>query len=198
MDTLLTETRGMTHWKRSVIYPIHGNDNYYIYGLNHLLAELFTAEPGQDIWLPDIWIISNVRDMFSCIGKLREKPVNVIIGDVRYYRMLSGIPGIGRLFFVEASLAVAEVIKCFTFIVRSRGSCARLNEYRAPGVAAFSARTRKIIGLLLQGCSPHDIARECGIQAKTVSLYKRSVMQRLNVNSTQELVIKSALMKAQW
>ncbi|WP_158684838.1 LuxR C-terminal-related transcriptional regulator [Serratia sp. MYb239] len=135
---------------------------------------------------------------FGCIRKLQENSGSVVIGDKCYYRLLCGIPGIRWVCFIDASLAVAEMARCFKSILRRRPCCMRLGEYRQIGVEAFSARTRKIIGLLLQGCPPHDIAHECGIQAKTVSLYKRSVMQRLNVHSTQELAIKSALMKAQW
>ncbi|WP_284064666.1 helix-turn-helix transcriptional regulator [Serratia rubidaea] len=198
MDMLLTSQTGSNSREQPVIFPLYGRDRYYIYALNALLTTLFIEEPELEKWVPDIWLIAEVRDIFCCIDRLRENSDSVVIGDARHYRLLCGIPGLRWVCFVDASLAVDEMKQCFKAILRRRPYCSRLGEHRLSDVTAFSARTRKIIGLLLQGFSPHVVARECDIQAKTVSLYKRSVMQRLNVNSTQELVIKSALMKAQW
>ncbi|QNK33148.1 hypothetical protein HF675_03515 [Serratia sp. JUb9] len=111
---------------------------------------------------------------FGCIRKLQENSGSVVIGDKCYYRLLCGIPGIRWVCFIDASLAVAEMARCFKSILRRRSYCMRLSEYRLTSVETFSVRTRKIIGLLLQGCPPHDIVHEFGIQAKTVSLYKEA------------------------
>ncbi|BFO11912.1 hypothetical protein GGER_44220 [Serratia rubidaea] len=83
-------------------------------------------------------------------------------------------------------------------MIRRQAEGKMLCDYRFHDMQAFSAGARKTIKLLLKGLPPWRVAQECSIHHRAVSVYKRNVMRRLNVNNTQELVIKCRLMELQW
>lgn len=198
MDICLTEETGAIYQAPHATFPLHGNDNYYIYSLGLLLEGVLKEEAGAARALPDIWVMTGFQDVLSYIKRMKKNAENIVIGDERHYRLLSGIPSIGEMVFIHASLPVEEIKERFRFVIRRKADRNMRCEYRHHDTQAFSAGARKTIKLLLKGLPTWRVAQECCIENRAVSVYKRNVMRRLNVNNTQELVIKCRLMEFQW
>ncbi|WP_442801652.1 helix-turn-helix transcriptional regulator [Serratia rubidaea] len=198
MDIFFTEETGGVDKNRQTAFPLYGNDNYYIYSLSLLLEDLLADEGATERQLPAIWVLTGFQDVLSYIQQMKRNSENIVIGDERHYRLLSGIASIGEMFFIHASLPVAEIKERLRFVIRRQAEGKMLCDYRFHDMQAFSAGARKTIKLLLKGLPPWRVAQECSIHHRAVSVYKRNVMRRLNVNNTQELVIKCRLMELQW
>ncbi|CAI1067962.1 Response regulator [Serratia rubidaea] len=198
MDIFFTEETGGVDKNRQTAFPLYGNDNYYIYSLSLLLEDLLADEDATERQLPAIWVLSGFQDVLSYIQQMKRNAENIVIGDERHYRLLSGIASIGDMFFIHASLPVVEIKERLRFVIRRKADGKMLREYRYHDTQAFSAGARKTIKLLLKGLPTWRVAQECSIHHRAVSVYKRNVMRRLNVNNTQELVIKCRLMELQW
>lgn len=102
MDRFLTEETGGIYKGRHTT-PLNGNDNYYIYSLSLLLEDLLANEDATERQLPAIWVLTGFQDVLSYIKQMKINEENIVIGNERHYRLLSGIPSIGEMFFIHAA-----------------------------------------------------------------------------------------------
>ncbi|BFO11913.1 hypothetical protein GGER_44230 [Serratia rubidaea] len=98
MDIFFTEETGGVDKNRQTAFPLYGNDNYYIYSLSLLLEDLLADEDATERQLPAIWVLTGFQDVLSYIQQMKRNAENIVIGDERHYRLLSGIASIGEMF----------------------------------------------------------------------------------------------------
>ena len=87
---------------------------------------------------------------------------------------------------VELLTAMREVMKGNAYVSSSIAKDA-LTSLLAPA-PSLTARQREVLRLVAEGCSAKEIASHLGIAVKTAQFHKTSIMTRLNLHTTAELI----------
>jgi DNA-binding NarL/FixJ family response regulator len=87
---------------------------------------------------------------------------------------------------VELLTAMSEVMKGNAYVSSSIAKEA-LTSLLAP-TPSLTARQREVLRLVVEGCSAKEIASHLGIAVKTAQFHKTSIMTRLNLHTTAELI----------
>jgi FixJ family two-component response regulator len=89
---------------------------------------------------------------------------------------------------IEGKLLLERIRRALEVDARNRASDEQRQE-RAARLARLTARERAVMNLVLNAHSNKEIARHLGISHRTVEVYRRRVMQKLQVSSLVQLVI---------
>lgn len=116
----------------------------------------------------------------------------IILGDAQARELLSGNRPLRVVEFIDVGLPLPHLRHSLQKALTS-------SKLRMCKIAplTFTPREQAVLRYLMQGMNSAQIARLIGISDKTISTYKRSVMNKLQVSSNQILYCKLVLIRCQ-
>ncbi|TBM28333.1 helix-turn-helix transcriptional regulator [Hafnia paralvei] len=176
-------------------FKLHCQDQFFSEGLYHLIQQAYDTIADaelEELVIPNILVISGkcLFDVFQFIGNIELNQPCFIFCNKNQTRILRGISGLNYcvFFLVDDSVETASIKirkALHSLQKRSLFDVAYTNE-----TPSLTSSEVKITRLLSDGCSCRVIQDITNFSDKAVSYYKRSSMNKLNVLSTQELIIK--------
>lgn len=187
-------------------FKIICNNSFYSYGVevlvNHILKEYpfcLMEKVINDLIIPDIIIITEnlMIDLVPFVNSLEKDKQYIVFCSSRVRRVLENIPGVNVVCFVriEASCTEAErAIRETLFKYMSKTNHADMKINTSPS-HLLTATQKEVVDLMANGLHPRQISKIYDMNIKKVSLLKRNAMTRLGVNTNQELIVKSLVLR---
>lgn len=177
---------------------IKGDDRFFVLGVHTVIEQLYREMAARFMSvsaLPDIWVFTEdtLTELQPFIRRLYYGRPCIVFGTQRHRRILSEIPGLEKLLFIDVSTSGVTAANHIREAMRSgfRLDVAFDPNYRR---SRLTPREKNILHLLLQGSRVDTVAQLCGCTGKAVSSCKRRIMKKYNVMNTQELIIKSRIL----
>lgn len=177
---------------------IKGDDHFFAFGVHAVIERLYreiTARFMSASVFPDIWVFTEdtLTELQPFIQHLHYGQPCIVFGTERHRRILSEIPGLEKLLFIDVSTSGAMAANYIRDAMRSgfrSGMMFNSNCRRS----RLTPKEQHILHHLLQGGRVDTVARLCGCTGKAVSSCKRRIMKKYNVMNNQELIIKSRIL----
>jgi DNA-binding CsgD family transcriptional regulator len=177
---------------------IKGDDRFFVLGVHAVIERLYREMAVRFMSvsaLPDIWVFTKdtLTELQPFIQQLHYGQPCIVFGAQRHRRILSEIPGLEKLLFIDIGTSAMAAVSHIREAMRSgfRPGITFDPNYRR---SRLTPKEQHILHHLLQGGRVDTVARLCGCTGKAVSSCKRRIMKKYNVFNNQELIIKSRIL----
>ncbi len=177
---------------------IKGDDRFFVLGVHTVIEQLYREMAARFMSvsaLPDVWVFTEdtLTELQPFIQQLHYGRPCIVFGTDRHHRVLSEIPGLEKLLFIDVGTSGMAAARHIRDAMRSgfRPGMTFNSNYRH---RRLTPKEQNILDLLLQGGRVDAVARLCGCSGKAVSSCKRRIMKKYNVMNNQELIIKSRIL----
>lgn len=173
---------------------LQGPNNFACIGIATLLSEISTTLPKS--FPTSLMIIVLTRMALWEITKYCQQldPTGdyIILGDTQVRELLSGNRSLKVVEFIDVGLPLPHL----RYTLQKVLSSPKLKLRKAEPLT-FTPREQVVLKYLIRGMNSVQTARLIGISEKTISTYKRSVMNKLQVSSNPTLYCKLILIQGQ-
>lgn len=176
--------------KHNKYTSVYGGDEFYALGLEEVTeAQWLVCDTGKEYLSKRLsfWIITKhcLTDIIHFIETQDYLP-DFILCPPNNIRMFSRMPAFQNVTLINSDAPVEQISRAVLMsMIATSGMMQEIMILPIP----FTSLKQKIVArMFLDGQSPKTCARALNIGTKTVSNYKRALMNRLNVYTTQELL----------
>ncbi|TBM25847.1 helix-turn-helix transcriptional regulator [Hafnia paralvei] len=174
---------------------IYSENIFLSLGISSLLDKISKTEPGLKSKDYHFLLLSNLSllNIAQFCHDLDPKKSYVVIGNTAAGAMLSGT-GLVIEKFINTSMPINDIE--YELLMLLKGI--RTHEFVPIPTkwAILTTRERIVLKYITLGMTPSLIARMVGLNIKTISSQKRSIMRKFRVSSNQQLLVKSTLYSA--
>lgn len=163
---------------------IHPDDKIYVLNFEYKIVDFFKSLPFEKVQYYKVQYDFRVRKKDGNYARILHQAVQIDYDENNYYRTLS--------LDTDISHIKQDGVPCFSLIgLEGEPSYYNIQDkIFTKSFDLFTKREREVLKKIVEGKTSQQIANELFISFYTVNAHRRNIMEKANVKSPTELVIK--------